>query len=147
MKKMLVALGTVACVYAGSVGISECLAESDPVTPEIKAIIDQPLQMQHTAKEKRHVVFSHTAHQQLDCVFCHHKPVAEKTFASCTAQGCHDNFDRKDKSEHSYYQAIHKRDSEKSCAGCHRKLAKSSEAFKEKFRGCTPCHPREEKKS
>ena len=125
MKKVLFVLGAVAVVYTGSICVSECLAESTAVTPEIKAIIDQPMQMQHAANEKRHVTFPHAAHQQIDCVFCHHKPVGDKTFVSCAVQGCHDNFDRKDKSEHSYYQAIHKRDSEKSCAGCHKKMAQT----------------------
>ena len=147
MKKIFVMLGVTAFVYAGSISVSECLAEPDQVTPEIQAIIAQPMKIQHTASEKRHVTLSHSAHQQYDCIFCHHKPVNDNAFVSCAVQGCHDNLDRKDKSEHGYYQAIHKRDSEKSCVGCHRKLAQSSEAFKEKFRGCTPCHPKGKAKS
>ena len=145
MKKIWLVLGAAAFVYAGSITVSECLAESDAVTPEMKARIAQPMQIQHVANEKRHVTLSHTAHEQYDCVFCHHKPVGDNAFVSCASQGCHDNLDRKDKSERGYYQAIHKRDSEKSCAGCHKKLAQTSDALKEKFRGCTPCHPRPEK--
>ncbi|HIU17933.1 MAG TPA: cytochrome c3 family protein [Candidatus Avidesulfovibrio excrementigallinarum] len=147
MKKMFFVLGAAAFVYTGAMCVAECLAEPAQVTPEMQALIAQPMKLQHTANEKRHVTLSHTAHQQYDCVFCHHKPVGDNAFVSCAVQGCHDNLDRKDKSERGYYQAVHKRDSEKSCVGCHRKLAQSSEEFKEKFKGCAPCHPRPEKKN
>ena len=142
MKKMLLVWGIAAAVAGVPVIAMESQAASDAVTPEMKALIAQPMQMDHTANTKRHVTLSHTAHQQIDCVFCHHKPVDGNAFVSCTVSGCHDNFDRKDKSEHSYYQAIHRRNSEKSCRGCHKKMSQTSEALKEKFRGCSPCHPR-----
>ena len=37
---------------------------------------------------------------------------------SYAAKGCHDNMDKKDKSEHGYYFTMHNKKSEKSCMGC-----------------------------
>jgi len=113
---------------------------AEPVSDEMKSIIAQPIQLSRTANAKRHVVFNHASHQKAECVYCHHKELDGKAMISCANTGCHDVMDRQDKSAHSYYQAIHKRESTKSCLGCHREQAKNDPDLQEKFRGCTPCH-------
>ena len=59
---------------------------------------------------------------------------------SYAAKGCHDNMDKKDKSEHGYYFTMHNKKSEKSCMGCHQKAVAENPDLKEKFKGCNPCH-------
>ena len=94
---------------------------TDP-TPEQKAQIEKPMTMNNTGNEKKQVIFTHSAHAKTDCAFCH------------------DNMDKKDKSEHSYYFTMHNKKSEKSCMGCHQKAVAENPDLKEKFKGCNPCH-------
>ena len=115
-------------------------AATEP-TPEMKALIEKPMNMDRTPTEKRHMVFNHSSHAKVDCAFCHHKAAESGTpYVGCAEKGCHDILDRKDKSEHSYYQAIHKKKVDKSCVGCHQKLAADNADLKAKFKGCNPCH-------
>ncbi len=114
---------------------------ADP-TPEQKALIEKPITMNHTGNEKKQVIFPHSAHAKTDCTYCHHKAAEGNEFASCAAKGCHDNFDKKDKGDHSYYKMAHDRKNEKTCMGCHQKAAESNPELKEKFKGCNPCHPK-----
>ena len=95
---------------------------TDP-TPEQKAQIEKPMTMNNT-----------------DCAFCHHKAVEGNIYVGCAAKGCHDNMDKKDKSEHGYYFTMHNKKSEKSCMGCHQKAVAENPDLKEKFKGCNPCH-------
>lgn len=113
-------------------------------TPEQKAKIEQPMTLNHTGNEKKQVTFPHKAHAKVECTYCHHKAVEGNDLAGCSTKGCHDNFDKKDKSEHSYYQMAHNKASEKSCMGCHQKAAQDNPQLKEKLKGCNPCHPKQQ---
>ena len=87
------------------------------------------------------VVFSHQSHQDIGCDTCHHKPrcvichfdpKAEKApNTSCSEAGCHPDVGRS-KDEQSRFMAFHKRDSLRSCFGCHSSTGN--------YEGCTPCH-------
>ena len=68
------------------------------------------------------------------------KAVEGNIYVGCAAKGCHDNMDKKDKSEHGYYFTMHNKKSEKSCMGCHQKAVAENPDLKEKFKGCNPCH-------
>ena len=91
------------------------------------------------------VVFSHQSHQDIGCDTCHHKPrcvichfnpKAEKApNTSCSEAGCHPDVGRS-KDEQSRFMAFHKRDSHRSCFGCHVKSGR--------YEGCTPCHSDEQ---
>ena len=69
--------------------------------------------MNNTGNEKKQVIFTHSAHAKTDCAFCHHKAVEGNIYVGCAAKGCHDNMDKKDKSEHGYYFTMHNKKSEK----------------------------------
>ena len=112
---------------------------TDP-TPEQKAQIEKPMTMNNTGNEKKQVIFTHSAHAKTDCAFCHHKAVESNIYVGCAAKACHDNMDKKDKSEHGYYFTMHNKKSEKSCMGCHQKAVAENPDLKEKFKGCNPCH-------
>lgn len=103
------------------------------------------LKMEKSKKAKKHVVFNHSTHQSEDCKVCHHTWDGAAAVKACSAAGCHDNFDKKDKSVHSYYQATHSRKAKKapSCLSCHKKVAKKDKSKKKMLTGCSKsaCHP------
>lgn len=92
------------------------------------------------------VKFNHTAHGDIACDTCHHKPrcaichyspTEEKSpYASCSTSGCHTVQGRSSEPD-SRFMAFHSRDSRRSCFGCHRSLS----ATHPEFQGCRPCHP------
>ena len=121
-----------------------CLpALANEPTPEMKAQIEKPITMNATGNAKKEVAFPHSAHAKVDCAYCHHKEVDGNIYVSCATKGCHDNMDKKDKGEHSYYQMIHNKKVEKTCMGCHAKAAADNPELKERFKGCAPCHKKD----
>lgn len=112
---------------------------STEISPEIKEQLKKPIIMENG--QKRKVTFNHDTHESIECTVCHHKALEDGSiYVSCASKGCHDIMDRKDKSEHSYFLAIHKKDTDKSCLGCHQKLASENPELKKIFIGCKPCH-------
>lgn len=97
------------------------------------------------ATQKKVVVFNHTTHKELKCVQCHHMVEGKETFQKCASAGCHDNMDRKDKSERGYYQAMHGKDGKnvKSCVACHTEVAAAKPDLKKELTACkgSKCHP------
>lgn len=87
------------------------------------------------------VVFRHDSHKGVSCALCHHKPrcvichygpdLQQSPYASCSMAGCHPDEGRS-KDGMSRFMSFHKRDSERSCFGCHVKEGKVD--------GCRPCH-------
>lgn len=96
-------------------------------------------------KTKKVVVFNHSTHKDIQCVDCHHPVDGKENYQNCASAGCHDNFDQKDKSVHSYYQAMHKKKGNKfdTCVSCHEKVAGADKAKKKELAGCakSKCHP------
>lgn len=93
---------------------------------------------------KKGVVFNHSSHKDIKCVECHHLVNDKEDFQKCAAAGCHDNLDRKDKSVHSYYRAIHgKKLQHKTCLSCHQEFAAAHPDQKKELTGCkqSKCHP------
>lgn len=115
----------------------------------IPAIAAQPaapadgLKMEATGKKV--VVFNHTTHKDVTCVQCHHPVDGKEDFRKCNTSGCHDNMDRKDKSERGYYQAMHGKTSDKikSCVACHTEVAAAKPDLKKELTACkgSKCHP------
>ncbi len=100
------------------------------------------LKMENT---KNAVTFNHSAHKAEPCEACHHMAKDNPAnIKKCSSAGCHDNFDKKDKSVHSYYQAIHgKGGTVHSCVSCHKEKAGDDKAKKKELAGCkkSVCHP------
>lgn len=96
------------------------------------------LKMQAT---KLPVVFNHSTHAKVACVDCHHLVNGAENYSKCGNAGCHDSFDKKDKSIKGYYSLMHK--NAKGCVACHKKAAGSDEAMKKALTGCkkSKCHP------
>lgn len=115
------------------------------VMPAFAAQPDAPadgIQMHKTSKT---VVFNHSTHKDTKCVECHHPVDGKEDFRPCSTAGCHDNFDKKDKSVHSYYQAMHKAKEVKfqTCVSCHIAKAGDDKEKKKELAGCakSKCHP------
>lgn len=87
------------------------------------------------------VSFDHSAHDNIGCDTCHHKPrcaichfspkLDSSPYASCSTVGCHPREGRSMNPD-SRFMAFHKRDSQRSCFGCH--VAEGNAD------GCRPCH-------
>ncbi len=95
------------------------------------------------------VKFPHAPHEanKVECKTCHHKWDGQGEIKACGSAGCHDVFDKKDKSEKSLYVAIHgKSENPLNCLTCHKKQAaekKDDKDFKKKMTSCkgSACHP------
>lgn len=106
---------------------------------------DAPADGLKMAKTKNAVTFNHSTHASEDCKACHHKWDGAAAIKKCSDAGCHDNFDKKDKSVNSYYQAMHTRKAKEteSCLSCHKAAAGKDKAKKKELTGCrkSACHP------
>lgn len=105
---------------------------------QLQTLIDAPMDISNGPLPRMHVVFQHAKHAEVSCLTCHHKMTAEQDiFVACnTAPGCHTHTEAADRSNKSYFLAIHRLDSDHSCRGCH--MAKSAE--RPRLAGCQTCH-------
>lgn len=97
------------------------------------------------AKTSKNVVFNHSAHKASDCKECHHTWDGAGAIKKCSDAGCHDVFDKADKSVKSYYQAMHNKKAKLStCVSCHTDAAaKLDKEAGKKLKSCAKsvCHP------
>ena len=94
-------------------------------------------------KMKQPVVFNHSTHSKGECVTCHHPVAGNTDFRPCATAGCHDVFDRKDKTEKSYFSIMHGKDlKHPSCISCHVRFAGDDPEKKKKLTACknAACH-------
>ncbi len=96
---------------------------------------------------KNPVVFNHTTHKEIACGSCHHKVEGKENYGKCASAGCHDSFDRKDKSVKGYYRVMHAKDMQyASCVSCHIETIKDKQddaELKKALTACkgSKCHP------
>lgn len=134
MKKLFMCFVVAACVCAFAL-------------PNLYAV-DPPADGSMMDKTKQPVAFNHSTHQDEDCEFCHHMSKDDPAnIKSCSSEGCHDVFDMKDKTQQSYYKAIHgNHKTIPTCLSCHREKAKASgdKELKKKLTSCkgSACHPK-----
>ncbi len=99
------------------------------------------------SRSNRNVVFKHSTHTKDDCVACHHLVNDKEDYRPCATPECHDVIGEggKNKTERSYYQALHKgKGKHESCNACHRKAAAADAELKKRLpSGCKEksCHP------
>ncbi len=125
-------------ILCGAMALSLAFAVSAFAAPAVPAdgiVMD---------KTKLHVTFNHSTHTGNQCGECHHPVDGKETFLQCGSAGCHDNFDKKDKSVHSYYQVMHgKKLKFDSCVSCHTTVAGKDKDKKKALTSCkkSACHP------
>lgn len=95
----------------------------------------QPIELNDGTSKLMHVTFKHTDHKGIKCRNCHHEGLDTNRYASCTNELCHSLKGARERDTMSLFMAYHSPD-ERSCYGCHSKLA----AENPNFRGCRPCH-------
>ncbi|MFW5837529.1 MAG: cytochrome c3 family protein [Desulfovibrionaceae bacterium] len=106
----------------------------------------QPLKLSYFPDKV--VEFGHTPHTgtlSLDCAACHHEKV-DGEIVKCSTSGCHDVFDRRDRSEASFYNMVHGRGSAEvqSCLACHKDAARGKDRDEaRRLTSCkgSACHP------
>jgi hypothetical protein len=91
------------------------------------------------------VVFPHTPHGRIDCAVCHHTVLDDGSIdlRSCAVSGCHDNFDRRDRTSKSYYNILHGRNLEHpTCISCHIEVAGDDRERRRELTACrnSVCH-------
>ncbi|ABB39976.1 cytochrome c class III [Oleidesulfovibrio alaskensis G20] len=130
MRKSLFAVMVLALVAAFALPVIAAEAPADG------------LKMENT---KMPVIFNHSSHSSYQCADCHHPVDGKENLAKCATAGCHDVFDKKDKSVHSYYKIIHDRKATTvaTCMSCHLEAAGSDKDLKKELTGCkkSKCHP------
>lgn len=95
------------------------------------------MELKHGTSKRMHVMFNHTTHKDVACDQCHHDtPDPKKPFVSCTNADCHATPGPRERDTMSMFVAYHAKDTDRSCYGCHKKLA----AENPQFSGCRPCH-------
>ncbi len=96
-------------------------------------------------KTPKPVVFNHSTHKDDKCTDCHHSAEDAANPKKCSSAGCHDVMGKEDKSEKSYYQAMHKMTATKvkSCLACHKEKAGADVEKKKALTACakSKCHP------
>ena len=113
------------------------------------ALADEPkvppdgLKMQNMPNSKQPIIFNHSTHSKGECVTCHHPVDGKADFRPCGAAGCHDVFDRRDKTVKSYYNVMHGKDlAHPTCVSCHIKVAGDDAEKKKRLTACrnAACH-------
>ncbi|THB65010.1 MAG: cytochrome C [Desulfovibrio sp.] len=90
------------------------------------------------------VTFNHSSHADLDCAKCHHQWDGASDITGCATPGCHDVFDKQDRTERSLYHVIHKGSGDiGGCVSCHKAEAGDDRERKKLLAGCarSACHP------
>ena len=98
--------------------------------------IRKSIELNDGSSKRMHVMFRHASHKGVKCRACHHEGLPGNRYASCTSEECHSIKGARERDPMSLFMAYHSQDTERSCYGCHRKLAGKYPNFK----GCRPCH-------
>lgn len=98
--------------------------------------LDKPILLDAGNSKRMYVNFNHSSHKSVACRTCHHTGLPGHRYAPCTSKECHALPGAAEREPLSVYMAYHAPDTDRSCYGCHRRLAGKYPGFK----GCGPCH-------
>lgn len=130
MRYLLIALFVLFCV-------SPSYAQEMERKPGPLMVLRQPIKMDYGASPLLMVVFNHDTHKSYGCRLCHHKsPAGGPLYAPCTTKGCHSIPGARERGKDSMFMAYHAPTKNRSCYGCHTKVAPEHAGFV----GCYPCH-------
>lgn len=129
---------SLACLTLALAALAPVLSAHARTHEETRMIIENPRLIERADSPRMHVVFPHLAHKELGCRTCHHEMTPERrVYLSCADNAaCHNGMDLADRSDKSYYLALHDTSADRSCLGCHAKKAVERPGLDT----CTTCH-------
>lgn len=122
------------------------LCAPDAQAGELKRIgtlIKSPMVIAGGTSERMSVTFTHDSHmgKGFGCATCHHEKSLGSAFVSCRDESCHATPGARERDTMSMFMAFHSTDTDRSCYGCHTKLAyEEPDKYGDKFQNCRPCH-------
>lgn len=143
MKKAFLLLAALAfCVtMAVQASAADKAAAPDPVH-EIGKRMKDPIVLESSVSPLLNVTFNHSTHRSVPCRTCHHEEGSTGYYVSCSE--CHQITDPRSDAPESTFQAFHAKDSDRSCYGCHTKMAQARPQDFPHFTNCRPCHMSDE---
>ena len=104
-------------------------------------IKNSPIVIEGGESQRMTVVFNHKSHRNIgvSCKNCHHETSGDTPFSSCR-EDCHATPGARERDPMSMFMAFHAKGTDRSCYGCHSRLAAESPAKYPQFKGCRPCH-------
>ena len=134
MKYLTALLFALPLIWAGGAQA----AESEETMGKIK---NNPIEIAGGTSPRMTVIFSHKSHsgKGISCKNCHHESSSDTAFSSCT-EACHATPGARERDPMSMFMAFHAKNTDRSCYGCHSRLAEKSPALYPGFKGCRPCH-------
>lgn len=129
--------GLYLCVPATVLGLAlACVCAAPEAGARNLNDLNRPMELEAGSSPRMHVTFNHSSHRQVACRTCHHMGLPDNRYAPCTNEACHSQPGASNRKPMSVYMAYHAPDTDRSCYGCHKKLAGKYPNFK----GCQPCH-------
>ena len=105
---------------------------------EMSEVIKKPIEIEASGSKRMNVMFPHTAHKGISCFHCHHEEGSDGRYVACTE--CHATPGARERDPMSMFMAFHSKNGDRSCLGCHKKLAAENPGKFPQFKGCRPCH-------
>ena len=105
---------------------------------EMSQVIKKPIEIPGGTSARMSVMFPHTAHKGINCMHCHHEVGSDSRYVACTE--CHATPGARERDPMSMFMAFHSKNGDRSCLGCHKKLAAENPDKFPQFKGCRPCH-------
>lgn len=102
--------------------------------------IKSPIEIEGGTSARMTVIFPHKSHRDkgFGCKTCHHESSSDIPYSSC--RDCHSTPGARERDPMSMFMAFHAKGTDRSCLGCHTRLAAENPATYSKFKGCRPCH-------
>lgn len=133
MKYLTIFLFACAVLWVGDVQADDAV--------KVGQIKNNPIVIEGGESPRMSVVFSHKTHKGkgFSCQTCHHETSADIPYSSCREE-CHSTPGARERDSMSMFMAFHARGTDRSCYGCHSRLAAEYPGSYPAFKGCQPCH-------
>ncbi|HIW01601.1 MAG TPA: cytochrome c3 family protein [Candidatus Desulfovibrio intestinipullorum] len=144
MKKLFLILAAVSFLVAGTMQ-TDAQAAADTATDPVKEIAQgmrKPIVLKSGVSPLLNVTFNHRTHMNVPCRTCHHAEGSTGYYVSCNE--CHQIEDARSTEVESRFQAFHAKGTDRSCYGCHTRMAEARPQDFPHFTNCRPCHMSDE---
>lgn len=117
-------------------------ALADSPLERLGETIKTPIEIEGSSSPRFNVTFLHETHKGkgFGCAHCHHDRSEGSSFVSCRDENCHATPGPRERDIDSMFMAFHSSETDRSCYGCHTKLANENPEKYPSFKNCQPCH-------